>query len=284
MSAPAQKPTSAEVSSSMASEIPRGFRALVRQTVKDFNLIRATKYGAGPLFVLFLVDWVQGFDSLIPTLFAPEIRKDFNVTITQIALIQQLFGSLFLFTGPLIGYLSDRFRRTRMVGLGALLSGMFSMFSGFAPNFLLYQFTRSLDKASETFGDIPSKSLSYDYYPVEARAKTVAVKETAGRLLGLISGPFAGFLAVALGWRTALRVFAIPVALSGLLILRLKDPVRGYWERIRAGEDEVGALEEPPPVKWGEALRILMGIKTLRRIFLILPVTTLAGSGFALIW
>ncbi|HVL81196.1 MAG TPA: MFS transporter [Actinomycetota bacterium] len=274
----------ADIVREMASAMKRGPKAIMGQAVTDFKMLRVTRYGLRPLMVLFLIDFVQGFDSNVPTLFMPEIRADFNITLTQLTLASSLFGMLFAFTGPLIGWMADRYRRTYMLGISAVLSGICSLLSAFAPGFLMFAVLRQLDSASEKLGDVPGQSLAYDYYPVEARAKTVSVKKVAGQILGFLSLPITPLIALRFGWRQAMLVVAIPVIISGLLVLGLPEPVRGYWERLRAGESEESAEKEQPPVKWGEALRILLAIKTLRRILIALPVIMISTSGLGMLW
>ena len=164
-------PAQERVAESMANEVPRGPRALIRQFVRDYNLLRATKYGVGPLGVIFLLDLVQGFDSTIPTLLLPEIRAEFNVTLLQLVLLGQVFSVVAITGGPVIGWLTDRVRRTYLVGISAIASGIFSIGSSFAGNMVAFQAMRSLDGTiGESLGNIPTQSLLYDYYPIEARA------------------------------------------------------------------------------------------------------------------
>ena len=90
--------------------------------------------------------------------------------------------------------------------------------------------------------------------------------------MGIILGAlFAGLLGFYFSWRVPFFVFAVPTVVLAFLALRLKEPVRGRFEREAAGADEEAALlaEEPPSMT--EAWRLCWKVETLRRIFMAMP-------------
>ena len=61
--------------------------------------------------------------------------------------------------------------------------------------------------------------------------------------------------------------------LVGLVMLvLLKEPVRGYMERRAMGADEEIALQESEPQSFGEAWRTVWAVRTLRRQFIAIAV------------
>ena len=278
-------PTQQRVATAIAADIPRGPRQVLGQAVKDFRLLRATKYGVGPLVLLFIVDYVQVYDSSIPRLLLPEIRAEFNVSLTTLVLLGQLFVVFSLGSIPLIGWMNDRMKRTRLVAAGNVLSGAFSLTSAFAPNALVYQATRTLDGVGEGIGNVPTATLLYDYYPIEARAKVASLRGVAFGLSTLLAPVAVGAVGTAWGWRVAFMITSPLLIITGLIVLgRLKEPVRGYWERLRAGEDEGSAVEEQPPMRFGEAFRTIMAVKTVRRMLFISPLIAISGGGFGMLY
>ena len=78
-------------------------------------------------------------------------------------------------------------------------------------------------------------------------------------------------LAYLFGWRTPFFVFVVPTVIFVILGLRLKEPLRGHYERKAAGASaEAIATDEVPP-SFAESVRILWQVRTLRRIWYSLP-------------
>ncbi len=76
-------------------------------------------------------------------------------------------------------------------------------------------------------------------------------------------------------------VIAIPTFLVVISGLRVKEPVRGKWEREAMGaSDDLAATEEPPP-SFAEAYRMVWKIASLRRLFYALPFLAASLIGFA---
>ena len=126
-------------------------------------------------------------------------------------------------------------------------------------------------------------SLLSDYYPIASRPKVFAGHQ-AGNVLGQLFGVLVGaLLATAFNWRVPFVVFAIPVVLIVILGLKLREPVRGRFEREAAGiDDEAEHLAEiEPPPSYAEAYRMVWKIGTLRRIFGALPFLAASIVGFA---
>src|SRR5688500_7351102 len=100
---------------------------MVRETASSLRTLRATKYGMAPLGALLFIDYMQSFDNKIFLLIGPELRIEFNQSITSLVIVSQLMTILLLVLMPLIGYVNDRVRRTWLVGISAMLSGLFSL-------------------------------------------------------------------------------------------------------------------------------------------------------------
>ena len=85
-------------------------------------------------------------------------------------------------------------------------------------------------------------SLLSDYYEPAARVKVFSAHRQAnsvGQILGPLLG---GVIAARIGLAWPFYLFAIPTLVFVVMALRLREPVRGYHERIAAGRDEETAL------------------------------------------
>jgi len=128
--------------------------------------------------------------------------------------------------------------------------------------------------------DPTHNSLLSDYYPIESRPRVFAFHRAANAV-GAFVGPLsAGFLAAAFSWRTPFIVFTVPTVILAILALRLKEPIRGLWERRAMGvSDEVAETEESPP-SFAESWRTVHKVRSLQRIWYSLPFLATGLIGF----
>ncbi|HUR49811.1 MAG TPA: MFS transporter [Acidimicrobiales bacterium] len=238
----------------------------IRKDLVGVKALRQTKYGLTPVVVLTSMAFAQSFDSSLFQLLIPEIRRDLDLSLRTLGDLSTLTGLFALCFGPLVGFIADRTNRVRLMSISSVLSGLFSVVTARAGTTAGIFAARTIDDVSESLGGIPRGSLTFDYYPVEARGKMVAFQEAMGRLLGFTIGPAIGGLALLGGWRLPFYIAGPMLVASGLAgWLLLREPVRGYWERQHLGaSDEVAEDAEPPP-GWGESLRTFFAVRTLRR-------------------
>ena len=81
------------------------------------------------------------------------------------------------------------------------------------------------------------------------------------------------------GWRSPFFVFAVVTLVFVLMGLKLREPVRGRWERKAMGMSDAVADTEEEPASWAESFRIIWQVRSLRRIFFSLPFVAIAVVG-----
>jgi branched-chain amino acid transport system ATP-binding protein len=280
-----ESPTQTAASAAMSGARLQLREQLSWRKIKDdlvgVKALRATKYGMGPLLFLMAFGFVQSLDGATFGALGPEIRLELGLTIKQMGDISSFIGLLGLGIGVYYGYLIDHAKRVRLIGIGAVLSGLFSLATVGAHGVFQIFATRTADSFSDGLADAPVTVLLFDYYPVDARGKVVAFSSTVGKTVGLLVGPMVGGLAVVAGWRMPFLVTGPAVAISGIFVMRkLKEPIRGYWERIYLGASEETAVDPEPPVRAGEALRTVWAIRTLRRTLIASALTTTLQGAF----
>jgi branched-chain amino acid transport system ATP-binding protein len=246
---------------------PRGVRAVLKEAL-NYRELRRTPYGLTPIMTFAVVGFFQNLDSNLFGQALPEIAQDLRISQTGIIGLQAAFGVLLV---PIIlglGYVLDRRPRVPFYGIGTMLSGVGSIVSAGAASFAGLAVPRLADDSAEEAAGIPEGSLVADYYPVEDRGRVFALLGVFARI-GSLAAPFTVAYGVSrYGWRSATVFFGAPLILMGALALwKLRDPVRGYMERKAVGATEEEALEEEEPLSFGEAWRSIMGIRTLRRLF-----------------
>jgi branched-chain amino acid transport system ATP-binding protein len=232
-----------------------------------------------PLVVLFGLNAVDELGRFAFGVLLPNIRDDFGLS-TQGVLTVVAFG----FVGALvlalpIGFWGDRFNRILLIVIAGILLGTFTILTALAVSVVMLAIARAGSELGRGFNDPVQNSLIPDYYDVPVRPKVYAVHRSAnavGQALGPLLG---GVIAFFFGWRAPFFFFAIPTAIFVILALRLRDPVRGHFERQRMGASEAAIATEEAPPSWAESWRIVWQVRTLRRIFAALPFVALSIVG-----
>jgi ABC-type branched-subunit amino acid transport system ATPase component/sugar phosphate permease len=232
-----------------------------------------------PLFVLFGLNAVDELDRYAFGLLLPEIRDHFGLSNRGILSVVALSFIAALVLALPIGFYSDRLKRTRIAVIGAIGWGVFSVMTGLAVTVVMLSLARVGSGLGRAVNEPVHNSLIADYYDIPVRPKVYSVHRAANSV-GQFLGPFlGGLLAYFLGWRAPFIIFGIPTAIFVLLALRLREPVRGGYEREAMGASaEAIATEEQPP-SWAESWRIVWQVRTLRRLFYSLPFLAVAIVG-----
>ena len=224
-----------------------------------------------PLLLLAAMNFADEFDRIAFSVLLPDIQDHFGVSLTAVLTVSALAGLLPVVLSLPIGYLSDRFRRTRLIAAGGALWGTFSIFTGLAPNLTMFGVARLGSGLGKTL-DPAHASLLADYYPPSRRAGVFAVHRLGNELAQIGAPVTAGVLSSIFFWQVPFLLFGIPAfALAAVILLRMREPVRGAQERAALGADEESANVEDAPPGWSEAWRIAKGVRTLRRVWAALP-------------
>lgn len=252
--------------------VKRG-RLNFKQTMKeaaDWRSLKNSPYGIKPILILAAITVFQGFDSQSFGLLRPEIIASLEIKVVTFLNVINLVSTLLIFLAIPVAFYADRVRRTPLVGIASIVSGIFALFTGFAQNLRGIGFGRIGDSIGKTISAVPQGSLIADYYPPETRGKAFAAWGTMVQFATLFS-PI--FVLIAFrssnNWRIPFYIFGPTLAVAGLLaMLFLREPIRGYWERKAQGATEEVSRSSDEPVSIGEAWRIVWSIRTLRRLFI----------------
>ncbi|MBO9580548.1 MAG: MFS transporter [Sphingobium sp.] len=211
-------------------------------------------------YALVLVSSSQAIsllDRQILSILAPSIRADLKIGDAELGLLYGTVFALFyaLFSLPL-GRLVDGWVRTRLLGICLAAWSACAGLAAFAGGFGLLAISRLGVGVGEAAAQPAANSIIFDTFPRSKRGTAMAAMGIATALgLGLsmtLGGVVAswwdhrypagsapgGFS----GWQFAFLVAAIPGFILSLLILRLKEPVRG-------GVDGIPTPADPAPFK-----------------------------------
>ena len=244
---------------------------------------RSVKGPKLPMVVLALQVLIAKWDDTALAVLLPEIREEFGVSLAFLGLLGTVLIFVSYATAIPVGWLADRIKRVWMVRFGAIVANASSLLFATARGVPQIVGARAIAGVGGSVGERATYPLLADYYPSSSRARVISFLSIAG-LLGAAVGPsIAGNLSDSFGWRAAvfaLAVFALAVSLATFL---LKEPKRGYIDRIELGASEEVALREEKPVSLAEGWRAAMSITTIRRICYATPFAYVGGSGVALL-
>lgn len=207
------------------------------------------------LWVLLVVYIFNFLDRQIVNILAEPIRKDLDLSDTQIGLMTGLaFALFYTFLGLPIARVADRPTTNRgwlIAGALAVWSGMTAL-CGLAQNFAQLLLARIGVGVGEAGCTPAAHSLIADRVPANKRASAMAFYALgipAGSLLGMVIG---GYLADEIGWRTAFLLVGAPGVLLALVVVALiRDPPRP--SRAATAGEALGLLA---------TLKVLTGSRT----------------------
>jgi MFS family permease len=208
----------------------------------------ASSYRYLVVFVLMVVYTLNFLDRQIVSILAEPIRKDLNLSDTQLGMLSGIFFAIF-YTGfgiP-IGWLADRARRVWIISGACALWSLFTVLCGTATNFVQLALFRMGVGIGEAGGSPPSYSLISDYFRPEERGTALALYSLGVPLGSMFGSALGGWIAAEHGWRVAFYAMGLPgIVMAVILLLIVREPKRGGLDLFAAGKE----AHEPPPPIW----------------------------------
>jgi predicted MFS family arabinose efflux permease len=203
--------------------------------------------------------------STILTLFIVDIASAFNVSVgvaSQLATVNN--AGEFIFS-ILLSVMVVRFRYKSLILAGVLVTVVSAIGNFFAPNLLTMQIFFVLEGIGSVIVGVMSLTLFGDLFSPKKRAKAVSYLAATLWVTALISFPYAGLIANALGWRFIFILHVLPVSLAGLILAFLFVPSKPHIQT--------------PIVKKTSYLKSFKQILTNKSATACLVATVIAASG-----
>ena len=241
------------------------------------------------VLVLFGINILNFYDRNAPGALVEPMRKEFHLDDTQIGLLGSVFIWLYAIVGVPLGRIADTWSRKRLLALGVILWTSLTAFAAFAANYPMLLFSRLGVGVGEAVCAPTGTSWLGDLFPVNRRARVLALFMLGVPIGGALSYFFSGPIAQAWGWRAAMVVAALPALLLVPLLLMLHEPDRGASEahRVPLEKAAVWPLLRIPTLWWIIASGVFLNFN-MYAIGNFLPAflsrfhgMTLAGSGVA---
>ena len=200
------------------------------------------KYGYSAVGILTLAQIFAFIDRQIPSMLVEPIKQDFNLTDSQIALLGGAAFSIFYAIMALpIGYAVDRYKRTRVLGIGIFLWSLMTALAGLANSFGRLFGARIGVAVGEAVMAPTSVSLVSDYFPENKQGKPMGII-TSGVYIGigitLLGGGFLIDYLTELGglnlpligyvkpWQATFMIVGVPGLFVALGAFLLTEPKR----------------------------------------------------------
>lgn len=179
------------------------------------------------LTILTLLYALNFTDRMIVAVSMEAIKADFDLTDTQIGMVQSIF---FLGVGVLTlpaGFLIDRWSRRKAISLMAVIWSLATAATGLSRNFISILASRFVVGAGEAGFQPGGFAWIAEIFPKEKRATAGGIFQM-GVVIGCIVGMIAGGLIITKtgSWRMVYYIFGIPGVLLGMLVLFMPESVR----------------------------------------------------------
>ncbi len=209
----------------------------------------------------------------------PLIRRQFSLTDVELGVIGSSFMWIYALSGPLAGWLCDRYSRKALV-LGALLFWSVDTAStAFAQGYGQLILCRALGGLGEAFYFPASMSLISDYHR-ETRSRAMSIHQSSVYAGTIAGGAVSGAVGQYYGWQSSFLLFgSVGVLLALSLWTLLREPTRGMSEQLSRPTLVLDAKLDP----WAglfEALKELFA----NRVVLLLIVVFMGANFVAVVF
>lgn len=193
------------------------------------------RYRAYVLFMLMGVNLFNFGDRAILGVLIQPIKEELGASDTEMGILTGLaFAVFYAVCGFPIARLADRGLRVRVIAWAMAIWSLMTAVSGLAGAYWHLLLARIGVGIGEAGGSPPSQALLADYFPIEQRARAIAVF-VAGAHIGIFLGTLlAGYIGHEYGWRTAFIVLGLPGVAFALLVRYTvaEPPPRGRVESL----------------------------------------------------
>lgn len=202
------------------------------------------KYARRVMLLVFGLSLFNYIDRQVLYAVFPLIKADLRLSDAELGFLASSFMIVYMCFAPFVGYFGDRVRRPLIIGVSAIFWSLSTLFSGLVKNYGQLIATRSAVGIGEAGYGTVCPSFLAEWFPVEKRARVMALYALAipaGSAVGYLLG---GFLGQHFGWRNAFFIVAVPGILLGIIALFLKEtpekiarsehiPFSGYFALLK---------------------------------------------------
>jgi MFS family permease len=208
--------------------------------------VKGARYAWALVALLWLVAFLNYADRSILIAVMPQLREEFGLTATQLALINSVFFWIYAVAAFLIGRVGDSTRRSWVIIGGlvfwSLATGAVSLSTGFAMLLAL----RGVVALGEATYYPTATALISDWHGSSMRSRALSLHQTgvfAGAGLGAL---LAGSLADRFGWRLPFVIFAAAGLIVCVVLFKWLRDAPAHQSAV--ANSNAGAVEKENPL------------------------------------
>lgn len=218
-------------------------------TTDDHGRPAGDRYPWTLIGLLWLVAFLNAADRNILIAVLPDLKVEFGLTETQLALLGSVFFWIYAVGAFLIGRVGDSARRTRVIIYGLIFWSVATGASALANGFALLLTMRGLVAVGESSYYPTATALIGDWHKPAMRSRALSLHQTAvfaGAGLGAVA---TGYIADAFSWHAPFLIFgAIGLVWAAFLFRNLKDaPIVHTAAEADKPAEPVGVVLGIPP-------------------------------------
>jgi MFS family permease len=173
----------------------------------------------------------------------PPLSKEFGLSDLQLSVIAASFMWMYAGSGPVAGWISDRVSRKAVILCALAFWSVATGMTAFATGYRSLVLYRALGGLGEAFYFPAAMSLLGDYHGPATRSRAMSIHQSSVYVGSIAGATVSAAIAEHLGWRPAFLAFgAGGLALSGLLLMMLREPVRTSSSGEAERTDSPGVL------------------------------------------
>lgn len=188
---------------------------------------RGAAFGLGILAFINLFNYL---DRYLVAGVLPEIEAEFGIDHVQAGLLGTVFLVVYMVAAPLGGFLGDRMPRKYLIAGGVALWSLATVGSGLATSFFLLLVARAIIGIGEAGYGTVAPSIISDLYPKDRRTRALSYFYIAIPLGAAFGYAIGSSIGARYGWHAAFFVGGAPGLVLAVLILFMREPVRGAMD------------------------------------------------------
>ncbi|WP_185956102.1 MFS transporter [Melghirimyces algeriensis] len=185
------------------------------------------------LSILAFCSFLVGFDSMVTVPLLPEISRNTDMPLKLGGLLYASYAIAYAVSAPIMGAVSDRWDRKKMLCLGLLVFSIATALVGFSKTFVTLILFRVLSGIGAGMIEPSVYSIVGDSYSYEQRGKAMGIVTAALISSAVIGVPLAGYIAELGSWSWSFWVIAI---LSFITFFLAKKILPSYSAKTESKE------------------------------------------------
>lgn len=198
------------------------------------------------LVMIFITYMIAGADRANIGVVIPVVRKDFNLSNTDVGALASLFYVSYALIQIPTGFLIEKFGIRRILVGSMVLTSIATLFTGLAASAAQLKVSRFLLGAAEGPINIGIVSTINRWFPPHEKGLATGVFMASIKFAPAFVPPLCAFLLLHFGWRDVFLIFGVPGFLSALLWYWL---VRDDPSQVRrCAPEEVAYIKNSAPI------------------------------------